>query len=450
MKRRDFLILLGWILAGGSPLKLSAAAKSKERILILGAGMSGLAAAHTLLAAGYQVQVVEGRQRLGGRIWTSHRWSDAPIDLGASWIHGVDDNPLTLLADTIKAERVLTSYDRYVTYGPDGKRLTEQQEDHLEELWKAMQKALKAAGERDSDLSVEAAVQRGLNWSKLSAQDQQLVNFLLSGNIEQEVAGSSSQLSAWWYDEDKAYKGLDALFLKGYQVLIQHLAQGVPVALGEKAQAIEWAGPGVRLKTDKGGYSADRLIVTLPLGVLKTGEVKFLPELPAEKQTAIQSLGMGVLNKCYLRFAKAFWPTDVDWIEKVPVVRNEWTEWLSYAHVEKLPILLGFNAGDKGREIERWSDARIVASAMKTLRQIYGPAIPNPLDYQITRWGSDPFCRGAYSFNALGAKPRMREQLAQPLEARLHFAGEATERHHFSTVHGAYLSGLRAAKEVMG
>lgn len=441
------------MLAGGSQLKLSTAAKaktSKQKILILGAGMSGLAAAHTLRAAGYQVQVVEGRSRLGGRIWTSNRWRDAPIDLGASWIHGVEGNPLTPLADKIKAERVLTSYDRYATYGPDGQRLTEQQEDHLEDLWERMQKALKAAGERDSDISVEAAVQRGLKWSTLSARDQQWVNFLLSGNIEQEVAGSSSQLSAWWYDQDKAYKGLDALFLKGYQVLIQYLAQGVPVNLGEKARSIEWAGPGVRLKTDKGSYSADRLIVTLPLGVLKTGEVRFLPELPAEKRTAIKSLGMGVLNKCYLRFARAFWPTDVDWIEKIPVVRNEWTEWLSYTHAEQLPILLGFNAGDQGREIESWSDARIVASAMKTLRQIYGPATPNPLDYQITRWGSDPFCRGSYSFNALGSKPSMREQLAQPLESRLHFAGEATERDHFSTVHGAYLSGLRAAQEVMG
>lgn len=447
MNRREFLILLGWMLAS-TRLQGPALARSREKILILGAGMAGLTAAQTLHHQGCQVQVLEGRQRLGGRIWTSGQWPDAPVDLGASWIHGVKGNPLTALAAQLKAETVLTRYESYVTYGPAGQPLSKSQEDELERLRLRVEAVIQKAQDRDPDQSLQAALEAGLPWSALSAQDRQRVDFLINGNIEQEVAGSSRELSVQWFDDDLAYKGDDALFLKGYQVLIQHLARGIDVALGQKVLQVDWSGPGVRVTTDQATHTADRLLVTLPLGVLKTGEVRFLPELPHEKRTAIRALGMGVLNKCYLRFDRVFWPADVDWLEKIPTVRGEWTEWLSLKRAANLPILLGFNAADKGREIEGWSNQQIVASAMQTLRQIYGRGIPEPVDSQITRWASDSFARGSYSFNALGSTPQMRDQLAQPLNHKLYFAGEATHRQYFSTVHGAYLSGLRAAQQI--
>ncbi|MFO0921379.1 MAG: FAD-dependent oxidoreductase [Pirellulales bacterium] len=112
-------------------------------------------------------------------------------------------------------------------------------------------------------------------------------------------------------------------------------------------------------------------------------------------------------------------------------------------------MLLGFNAADQGKAIEASSDATIVASAMKTLRTMFGKDVPDPIDTQITRWASDPFALGSYSFNAVGSTPKMRNQLAAPLGNSLFFAGEATERDYFGTAHGAYLSGLRAAKEIL-
>ncbi len=158
---------------------------------------------------------------------------------------------------------------------------------------------------------------------------------------------------------------------------------------------------------------------------------------------------MGVLNKCYLRFEKAFWPGDVDWLEHVPGTGPAWTQWVSLVRAAGLPVLLGFNAAQQGRDLEALGDTAIVASAMQSLRTIFGTQIPGPLDYQITRWGSDPFALGAYSFNALGAKPAMRDDLAAPLGARVFFAGEATMRHDFSSAHGALLSGRRAAAQLL-
>jgi monoamine oxidase len=85
---------------------------------------------------------------------------------------------------------------------------------------------------------------------------------------------------------------------------------------------------------------------------------------------------------------------------------------------------------------------------MQALRSMFGRAIPDPVDAQITRWASDPLAFGSYSFNALGATPDMRDDLARPVDGRIFFAGEATERDYFATVHGAYLSGLRAAEQI--
>ncbi|WP_309710318.1 FAD-dependent oxidoreductase, partial [Armatimonas sp.] len=114
----------------------------------------------------------------------------------------------------------------------------------------------------------------------------------------------------------------------------------------------------------------------------------------------------------------------------------------------KQPVLLGFNAATQGKAMESWTDSQIVASAMATLQTIYGKGIPEPADYQITRWASDPFAYGSYSFQVVGSRPGLRKELARPLSNKLFFAGEATEQDHFSTAHGAYLSGLRAAKEM--
>ena len=122
---------------------------------------------------------------------------------------------------------------------------------------------------------------------------------------------------------------------------------------------------------------------------------------------------------------------------------------MSFQQAAKNPILLGFNSADRARELESWSDQEIVADAMKTLRNIFGEGIPEPIDYQMTQWGKDPFALGSYSFNALGSTPNMRTMLAESLENKVFFAGEATESDYFGTAHGAYLSGLRAAREIL-
>jgi monoamine oxidase len=450
MRRRNFLSIFGLMLMVSVNSACSNQPQGyKKRIVVIGAGLAGLATAQELHRKGYEVIVVEARERIGGRIWTSTKWADMPLDFGATWIHRPQGNPLTDLANQINAERLTTLSERRVTYNTSGKPLSEAEEARMDELRTQVFETLKKAQSKENDTSIRQAIKPLIDQFTESLEAYRFINFILNGTIEHEYSGSVENLSAHWYDSTKQFEGDDVLFAQGFRVIPDLLAQGLQIELGQVVQEIQWQRSPVRVITQKTEFTADHVVVTLPLGVLQAQKVRFSPELPSAKQNAIAKLGMGVLNKCYLRFPNVFWSADADWLEYVPARHGEWTEWVSFKQSANMPILLGFNAADRGREIETWTDAQIIASAMETLSTIYGASIPEPTDYQITRWASDPFSLGSYSYNSVGAVPNMRQELALPLANSLFFAGEATNKDYFGTAHGAYLSGLRVAQEIL-
>ena len=455
MKRRKFLNRVGafglgfWASACGAAGRNPRVAANPKRIVVIGAGLAGLAAARDLHRLGHDVVVVEARDRIGGRVWTSHQWPDIPLDLGATWIHGTEGNPITELADAIQARRLVTDYDRAITYNTDGSPLSEAEAGELEQLREALFEAIAIAQEGENDTSILKAVESVRQGLDPSSQANRLMNFILNSDLEQEYAGSAARLSAHWYDSAQAFGGDEALFEQGFGVITKSLAAGLAIELSQVVREVQWDQSPVRVITNQTEFLADHVVVTLPLGVLQAQRIRFTPALPSDKQEAIAQLGMGVLNKCYLRFDRAFWPPDVDWLEYIPANPGEWAEWVSFQRVASQPILLGFNAADQGRQIEAWSDQVTVASAMDTLTTIFGNRIPEPVDVQITRWATDPFALGAYSYNAVGSTPSARQTLADPLGRQVFFAGEATHPDHFGTTHGAYLSGLRAAEEIL-
>ena len=208
-----------------------------DRILIIGAGISGLAAAQKLQSAGHNVVLLEGRDRIGGRIWTSTRWPELPLDLGASWIHGVKGNPLTSLADSIQAERIATSYDSAIVYDVDGDPLDDEAEESLEEIREQLFDRIEKAQDKDKDASVLSVAEKLL--ADLDDDDpktQRYFNFVLSGNIEQEYAGSAEELSAHWYDSAKHYPGNDALFPDGFHVITKHLVDELEIETNQEVQ----------------------------------------------------------------------------------------------------------------------------------------------------------------------------------------------------------------------
>ena len=414
--------------------------------IVIGAGIAGLAAAQALVAGGQRVVVLESRDRIGGRLWTSNRWSGLPVDLGASWIHGVKRNPITALADAAGAQRLQTRYDRSLTLDATGRSLDL---DAVTERAEAMIEAARADIEDDDqDVSLRQAVEQSPGWRKADPAERRLFRHIINATCEQEYGGDWGALSAWNFDAAKEFGGGDVLFPDGYGQIAAHLARGLDIRLNEPVTRID---PGARVVTALGSHAADQVVVTLPLGVLQAAPALFGDSLAPARQAALTALRMGLLNKCWLRFDRVQWPDDVDWIEWLGPQDGVWAEWLSLARHRPLPVLLGFNAGAQARALEQLDDAATVASAHQALRAMFGTRFPAPLQAQITRWGQDRHSLGSYSFQAVGTSPQTRRDLAgADWDGALVFAGEACSPDHSSTVHGAYASGVAAAKLILG
>jgi monoamine oxidase len=424
-----------------------------EHVLIIGAGMAGLAAARELAQRNFEVTLLEARDRIGGRVWTDRSWPGVPLDLGASWIHGVVGNPIADLARQFHAPTLPTA-DSVAVHDTAGRRLSAAEQQQLEQRFERVLAAVDVARQQrqahgEPDRSLGDALREIIAREDLSLRALNELWYAINSAIEHEYAADVDWLSLYHWDEPYEFDGGDVIFPQGYAALADGLARGLDVRLNQVVTKIEHDKQCVRVTTNRGMWEADRVVVTLPLGVLKRGMVDFSPGLPIRKQQAIERLGMNVLNKVYLRFAKAFWQADdTDWLGYVAERKGAWSEALNFHHYTRQPILLWFNAAAYGTHLEALSDAEIMGEAMQRLRVMYGADIPDPEGYLITRWLSDPFAGGSYSHLPVGATPDDRAALAEPIGERIFFAGEATMIEQAATVHGAYLSGLRAAQQI--
>ena len=297
-------------------------------IAVIGAGVAGLRVAQLLAEDGYDVTVYEARERIGGRLWTD-RSLGLPLDLGASWIHGLVGNPLTALAETAGAALVETD-DRILYRLAGGARMDpEEVPDWLEEVISIQHNA----GARQAQINLAAF---------LSPDD---------------------------------YGGAEAVLAEGYDSLLPELAGDYDVRTGQELRALRHDAGGVTLQfADGPGARHDAAVITVPLGVLQAGRIGFDPALPAQKQAAIAALGMGVLDKLYLRFDTAFWDGDPTWIVTgdTGLPQGQFNQWLNLMPVLGAPILLAFNGADAARTLAGMEDAALVAAALGVLERTYG------------------------------------------------------------------------------
>ena len=443
--RRTFLAAAAVTAAGVLAPRAHADNRGALDVIVVGAGVSGLTAARELRRGGRRVVVLEARDRIGGRVHTSRRWPDVPVDLGASWIHGSKGNPLTRLAREAGAATAVTKYGSYTLYSSGD----QDPEEGLDAMRRRIHAILRKGQNAGRDRSVWRTVADGLDWGALSERDRTLAMSVLSGEIEMEYGGPLRDTSTWWFDAGAGLSGPDLLLPGGYEAIPRYLARGTDVRTSHVVQRVDHRGPTAVVSTDRGTFRARHVILTVPLGVLKAGGVEIVPALPRRTTEAVSELGMGVLDKCVIRFAERFWPSRTDWIELLPEPSRDWTEWVDLSEVTGHPVLMGFAAADGARRWESRPDSEIVASALGTLGRALPVPVPAPVAAQVTRWSLDPYSRGSYSYYALGSAPRMRDRLAEPVSGRLILAGEATDRRHFATVRGAYRSGKRAAAQLL-
>lgn len=421
-----------------------------ETVLIIGAGLAGLAAGRYLKAQGAKAILLEARERIGGRVWTDRCLDGVALESGASWIHGVRGNQLALIARDFEVEIVPTNYySTPLTYRADGLYVAaaEREADHLR-LKRLLYKLDKWREKLDRDMPLGVALKRAVAQMRLSPQQQRGFWHAVHIEIEQDYATEVRNLSLWHWDEVEEYGGAHLLVPGGYDRLIQRLTGNLEIRLSHVVRGIQYGPREVRVTTNRGTFSADRAIITLPLGVLQAGAVTFSPPLPARKISAIHNLRVGVLNKLHLLFPKQFWPPKPDWIEYIGPRPGVWAEFFNHARYADAPVLTAFNVGSRGKAFERLRDEAIVADCMKVLRTMFGSSVPDPVSFLVTRWASDPFAMGAYCHIPPGRSGEDLDALAKPVGDRLFFAGEATLRTHYGTSHGALQSGVQAAHSV--
>ena len=323
---------------------------SSGLIVIIGAGFAGLSAARALVDAGRDVVVVEGRDRTGGRAHTA-MLNGVPADLGPSWIHGVTDNPMVSLARDAGVALVPFDYDNQVGGSASAEKF-------LDGILEQALEADDAGGRALSELLPP----------ELSIEQQ----WAIAVNISGEFAADPMNLAMAAPGEGGTLRGGDALLNPGYSGITEYLARGLDIRLNWSVATVTCDDNEVSVVSDDGReMRADHAIVTLPVGVLHSGDVRFSPPLPTEKLRALDALQSGLLDKLWLEFDEVFWDENADvinWID--PVNPGHWAFWVNGYKMFGRPVLLGFSAGDVAREFAVKSDEELLESAMNAVRNM--------------------------------------------------------------------------------
>ena len=437
---------------------------SDPDILIVGAGAAGLSAAVQLARAGMQVSILEGRDRIGGRIFTkTDPVCNAPVELGAEFIHGCPPEIWDLLRRHKIPAQELEGETWCYREGALG------QCDFFSEVDELLEKM----DDRSPDQSFSEFLQKCCSGAEVNSkllEAREWARSYVTGfhaadpdliSVHSLVKGTRADEGI---DGDRAFR-----IRGGYAALIEVFRRqvhdvGAGIQLNNAVRNVRW-GPGVvEMTCDYANgpitVRAPRILLTLPLAVLQQGNVRFSPALPAEKLDALKKLEMGKVTRITLRFRERFW-------EHLPSSRSdktlsklgfllsheEWfpTWWTTLP--EKLPLITGWAPFRHAEQLAGQSESFITDKALEALSRLFTLS-KKDLEAQLEAacwhdWQKDPFALGAYSYVNVGGDGA-QETLAMPIEDSLFFAGEATDfSGHHGTVHGAIASGARAVKEIL-
>jgi len=419
-------------------------------VIIVGAGVAGLAAAGELSRAGLKVILLEARDRIGGRILTVHPPAvNFPVELGAEFVHGLSDE----IWDIVRAADL-------PTHEVSGEMWCKREEklspcsDFFEEVDDVL------AGLKRSH--PDSPFTEYLDECKCKEDDRDWAYSYVEGfhasfperiSVNSLVRGMEADAEI---DGQRAFR-----ILRGYDSLVEQLRRGlreenVVTHLNTVVSGVEWGETGVRVEAGGLEYLATYGLITLPLGVLKDGGVEFTPALDM-KRAAMNGLEMGMVVRVVLQFRSRFWAGIKDdrgrnmgemsfLFSKDPSFPTWWSSMPA-----ETPLLVGWAAGHKAQKLMGGGNVEQEAiAALARVLRVERTLIEEQLEICHRHdWQADAFSRGAYTYAAVGGENAAND-LAAPVANTLFFAGEATDyTGHNGTVHGAIRSGKRAAKEVM-
>ncbi len=476
MKRRKFIQQLGYSapLAFTLPTLLSSCKKNGKEdedgivkvnkfkdytVVILGAGAAGLYAGWYLQERGFDVKILEASDRVGGRIRPLSGFADFDIELGAEEIHGNNSEWYRIATEQVKAKLNDVSKDNYYFFKQD---FTDQTEPALkseslanqfQEFTKTIQFVDNAPNYSGADLTVENVFSTtGISWNMFGVANGLLGNEYGTSNNRLSIKGLAEEDTLWTAgDESYELKNMTLL-----SVLETKCAAILPkVQKNAQVKKIDYTGDKITL-TDQANktYQADRVILTVPLTVLKDGDISFSPALPSTKADAYSNIGMGGGVKAIFKFSTAFWKgITSDKLGSV-IGYNEVPElWATGVGRGNTPILTAFIMGEKGEQFSSMSSDDAKGFLLGHLDNIFGNNIASQSllqdGFHLMDWGKMPYIRGTYSYPIVGGGLIFRKELAADVDGKLFFAGEATHfAGHSGTVHGAIETGIRAIGEL--
>ncbi len=426
-------LLLSTAAASAVAPSVRSAHAAETDVLVIGAGVAGLAAARTLAAANRSVLVVEARERIGGRAVTDTTFG-FPVDLGAQWIEGARSNPAGAILRDLNARPVADRGQQSIYLG--GTEAPREEYARYEKIAVDASRKLAEALKKAPDVAVGRV---------LVAQDPlERLAYAMVGPLESGV--ELDRLSARDFLRQPEADP-QVTVAEGLGALVARWGGRVPVKLGTRVVRIDSTGGLVMVVTTNGQLTARTVIVTVPTGVLESGPFGFAPPLPAAKREAIAQLPMAAYNKIVVSFGRKM--IDAPANRSVLGLTRRQQAFDAVVRPQGQDAAIVLVGGAQAQQIEEDGAGAAVSFAVSALAEIYGDTLRGQVvRSHATRWGRDPFARGAWSM-ALPGHADKRTVLAQPHHDRVFFAGEATDPVWAARVGGAYASGVRAAREAL-
>ena len=405
--------------------------KSDVDVVVVGAGSAGLSAAKAILAQGRTVQVLEAKDRIGGRA-TTLDLSGMPWDPGAYWLHHSEDNFFTKYAaeSGVQFDEMPRSSRMWTATGWADEAIMAERDAYFDAAFEAIDKMGAAGVDVPASEVIPTHPRFQSMFSTWSAA--------LSG-AEPEFCST--------LDQSRYRDGVNLRVKPGYGALLAAYGADVPVALSTPVERIVWDKSGVRVETIKGAITCRAIIVTASTAVLARGGIKFEPALPAAYQDALERLPLGTAEKVALAFDRdVFGLADNSHVQ----FEHQGEETVRFQiKPGGYHIAIGYLAGRFAEQLEKQGTAAMVDFAEGQLVKAFGADIRKArIGEDTSHWRSDPYIGGGYSYAVPGAAG-VRDTLTNPINERIFFAGEACSLPHFGTVNGANETGFAAAAAVL-
>ncbi|MGV3633319.1 MAG: flavin monoamine oxidase family protein [Pseudorhodoplanes sp.] len=399
-------------------------------VIVAGAGSAGIAAARRIHDAGKRVIMLEARTRIGGRAWT-HVVDGLPVDLGCGWLHSADRNPWSGIARGLGLQ-IDETPPPWTRPSLNVGFPIEDQHDFRAAL-DAFFECVDEVAQSGRDVAASECLPRDGRWNGLI------------GTVATFVAGAEWDKVSAIDLRRYADTGINWRVVEGYGELVMRHAAGLDIVLDCAVHRIDHGGRPLRLETGKGAMTADAVIVTIPSTLIAREAIAFSPALP-DKFAAAAGLPLGHDDKLFLSLAQ---PDEFEADSRL-FGRTDRARTGAY-HMRPFgrPLIECYYGGSLAEDLERGGPQAFFDFAREELVNLLGSDFASRIAPVAGHsWGTDPFAGGAYSY----AKPGYadcRAVLAAPVDGRLFFAGEACSPEDFSTAHGAYVTGLAAAEEVL-